>query len=528
MPVTKLTEIVLPGHAAVNATASEIANTGSVLPVMVDTMSVDEALLGGVLVSIIFFLALQWTQNRRPLYLGAIVFAALETLRLWTIYDTDVGVSGPVLAKMTGSPVMFMALSFASIAWIVPRLLRLKPNHPFLANFCTVHVVLLVGVVALGGLGFRLQSVDNALVVWLALFGMALCALGAWQALRGPTYLRMPAFCLCLGYLITTLVLLLDLALRLNHAPTVDALWAAAAIARLILVTGGILLSRSPHEQSILPPVAVPDVPLDLGAGAPLAELNLSTEQVERRLAETLSQLAGAVDMQRQINAMMSHELRMPVSTISAAAQSLEMILSGSGEFVDGRLARIRRSVARITELLEQFLGQDRFADKEFQLQFEALDLSQLAREAIANMQPDAGHSLMVDAPAPVIAWCDRPLTSVVLRNLVHNAIKYSPANQPVIVRARLVNINGAMTPTLSVIDRGPGIDQAEQARIFDAQYRRPSHRETKGMGIGLYLARRICAQQHGGLSVESTVGRGARFDITLPAPPAVRGEFIP
>jgi signal transduction histidine kinase len=480
---------------------------------------VEGALLAGVLISIVFFLALHWTQKKRAVYLGAMVYAAVETLRLWLSYDRQAILSSSLLDHMGIAPIMAIALSCCSVSWIAPRLLDLRTRAPVMANICVFHMILFGIVAVVSAMNIRFPLLDPVVVVWAGIFGVMLCAMGGWQALRGPMHVRMPAFCFCLAYLLTSLVLLLDIASRMIGAPPVDSLWLSAAISRLLLVCGAVMLMRLPRTEPLLGLAPSTDESaLSRLQRGPLSDANLSSEQIERRLADTLTELASAVDMQRQINSMMSHELRMPVSTISAAAQSLEMILSGSGDLVDGRLARIRRSVSRITELLEQFLNQDRLSDQNFKVMREAIDLSQLATDVIASMQPDAGHSLMVDAPTPVIAWCDRPLSSVVLRNLVHNAIKYSPANQPVVIRTRLVNVNGQVTPTLSVIDRGPGIDMDEQARIFESQYRRASHLETKGMGIGLYLARRICQQQGGSLSVASTPGRGACFEMTLPA----------
>jgi len=72
----------------------------------------------------------------------------------------------------------------------------------------------------------------------------------------------------------------------------------------------------------------------------------------------------------------------------------------------------------------------------------------------------------------------------------------------------------------VAVTDRGPGIGQEEQARIFEPRFRRAAHRETQGMGIGLYLARRICQSQGGSLTMQSEVGVGTRFVITLPTRP--------
>ena len=124
--------------------------------------------------------------------------------------------------------------------------------------------------------------------------------------------------------------------------------------------------------------------------------------QDELRLAE----LAGALDTQRQMNALLSHELRAPLATISAAAQSLDMILAGNGEAVDNRLARIHRSVTRMTELLEQLLTQDRREEQALTPRGEAIDLATMARDVVAAMRPDTAHALVLDADGalPAIA----------------------------------------------------------------------------------------------------------------------------
>ncbi len=236
--------------------------------------------------------------------------------------------------------------------------------------------------------------------------------------------------------------------------------------------------------------------------------------QGELRLAE----LAGALDTQRQMNALISHELRAPLATVSAAAQSLDMILAESGEAVDNRLARIHRSVTRMTELMDQLLNQDRLGEQAWTPRGEQTDMADLVRDVVTAMQPDTAHALMLQAGASLPVYCDRPLTSVVVRNLIHNAIKYSPANEPVRIETGETRAGAIPMAWVAVTDRGPGIGMEEQAKIFEPHFRRSAHRETQGMGIGLYLARRICQNQGGSLTMESEVGVGTRFVVTLPA----------
>ena len=234
-----------------------------------------------------------------------------------------------------------------------------------------------------------------------------------------------------------------------------------------------------------------------------------------------LAELAGALDTQRQMNALLSHELRAPLATISAAAQSLDMILAGNGEAVDNRLARIHRSVTRMTELLEQLLTQDRREEQALTPRGEAIDLATMARDVVAAMRPDTAHALVLDADGALPAYCDRSLTSVVLRNLIHNAVKYSPASEPIRIEAGASMKDGVRQAWIAVVDRGGHRGRRPEANFRAALPARGASR-TSGLGVGLYLARRICESQGGSLTMTSRVGAGSRFVITLPvSPPA-------
>ncbi|CAM3703758.1 histidine kinase [Bordetella sputigena] len=237
----------------------------------------------------------------------------------------------------------------------------------------------------------------------------------------------------------------------------------------------------------------------------------------QREIEARLSMLNEVLERQRQMNALLSHEMRSPVATISAAVQSLEMVLEGSDEQIDSRLQRIGRAVARISELMDQLLVQESAYDEAVAPRHEVVDLARLAADVVAAIQNDVAHRLQLEAPTPAPAWCDGPLTGVVLRNLIHNAVKYSPADQPIVIQVGTVTTPGERTAWIAVADRGPGIEKEDQARIFDPHFRRAAHRETKGLGLGLFLVRKICERQGGTLTVESEPGKGARFTIALP-----------
>lgn len=277
---------------------------------------------------------------------------------------------------------------------------------------------------------------------------------------------------------------------------------------------------------TVLQPLADEHEPADelppRPAAPPLPALpaNLPPSQRKRQDQSTqrLSEMAGALQSHRQLQALLSHELRTPAATISAAAQSLETILAGSGQEVDSRLARIRRAVGRITTMLEQMLDPERNADQAMAPRLENVELGELARDLCHSMQPDSAHPLIVRADDAVPVLCDPLLTSLVLRNLIQNAIKYSPANQPVLIDAGLSSSQEGTMAWLAVSDHGPGLDEDDTQRIFEPHYRREEHRETPGTGLGLHLAREICISQGGSLTAQAQPGQGARFVIALPA----------
>lgn len=219
------------------------------------------------------------------------------------------------------------------------------------------------------------------------------------------------------------------------------------------------------------------------------------------------AQLRELLAAHRHAAALLAHELRGPLATLGAASQSLELALAGTGEEIDARLACMRRAICRLDELAGKFVTHERLARRMIDPQQEAVDLASLAHEVVAAMQPDTAHVLHIVPGAPAHGWCDRALCAEVLRNLIHNAVKYSPADQPVTIAFGRAP-DGAVW--ISVADQGPGIAAEDLARVFDADYRGTPHRETRGTGQGLYLSRQICLRQGGNLEVDSTPGRGA------------------
>jgi two-component system, OmpR family, phosphate regulon sensor histidine kinase PhoR len=216
-----------------------------------------------------------------------------------------------------------------------------------------------------------------------------------------------------------------------------------------------------------------------------------------------------------------SHELRTPLSSIRAYA---EMLLDG--EVRDEATRRdfytiIQSEAQRLTRLIENVLNISRIESGMLQVQRERVGLAALAHEVVEILQPYASSRAVELREAPAASPChvsaDRDMIYQAILNLVSNAIKYTPQGGTVCVEVTADEAVG--TSTVQVVDTGVGIPPDELPRVFEKFYRVREHRKlAPGTGLGLNLVKQIVETVHHGLvSVNSSVGRGTAFSMTLP-----------
>ena len=221
-----------------------------------------------------------------------------------------------------------------------------------------------------------------------------------------------------------------------------------------------------------------------------------------------LARLRDSFDTQRAFVADAAHELRSPLTALKLQLRLLQN--AGDEAARSAAVAAIAAGIERATRLIEQLLTLARSEPGAAPTALEPVDLGELARETLVAMHSfahDRGSELVLDAEPTTVVHGERNALAALVRNLVDNAIRYSPAGSLVEVRVR--NLEGAVV--LQVDDAGPGIPDADRERVFDRFYRRSENGES-GSGLGLAIVRSVAAAH--GASVE--LGRSARGGLSI------------
>jgi signal transduction histidine kinase len=240
---------------------------------------------------------------------------------------------------------------------------------------------------------------------------------------------------------------------------------------------------------------------------------NIRAYESERATVAELRRLSA---LRADFVSLVSHELRSPMAAVIGAARTLdERWRELNADQRAAFLALIADETNRLATLIGDVLDTSRIEAGTFSYRFTEVDVEELVRATVAGFalhQDEVSVAAHADGAVPRVRG-DRERLRQVLRNLLENAVKYSPAGEAVDVRSRAED--GCVL--VIVEDSGPGIPAEQHGLIFERFGRANVGLGKPGTGLGLFIARSI-AEAHGGtLSVASAPGRGATFTLVLP-----------
>ena len=220
------------------------------------------------------------------------------------------------------------------------------------------------------------------------------------------------------------------------------------------------------------------------------------------------------LDKKDEFIGVASHELKTPLTSLKGYIQLMEHqnnIPESSRLFV----TRATSSINKLQHLIDQLLDASKIQAGKLKFDKEEVDLTNLVEQCIENSQyMYPAIQIKKELQDNITVFGNNERLEQVLMNLINNAVKYSPNNKEIIVRAKK-NRTVAM---VSVKDFGIGMSDADQKSIFQRFYRVNGHDSTMpGLGIGLYISSEIIKEHNGEINVKSKLNEGSEFSFVLP-----------
>jgi signal transduction histidine kinase len=251
---------------------------------------------------------------------------------------------------------------------------------------------------------------------------------------------------------------------------------------------------------------------MTLALAAGVLERQETEERLRRAEAELLQAEARKVAERDEFLGIAAHELRTPLTSLQLAVEILQRE-AASPDGARRSLQVVGSQTARLGQLVGQLLDTVRIETGRFALEVAEVDVSALARGAVAEAQAGTDrHEIVLRAPAELRASVDALRLEQVLRNLLDNAVKFSQGGR---VDVDLATADGRFR--ISIRDHGQGVPAVHRAGIFERSYQGPVDPRSGGLGLGLHVSRHIVELHGGNIEAEFPHDGGTRIVVDLP-----------
>jgi signal transduction histidine kinase len=250
-------------------------------------------------------------------------------------------------------------------------------------------------------------------------------------------------------------------------------------------------------------------------------QVALRSRAKQYQVRELLKKQVEATLMRDEFISIAGHELKTPLTSLKLHTQINQRILSNpkSGPLNYDRVQKMvettDRQVSQLVRLVDDMLDVSRVATGKLAMNLQPTDLSKLTEEVVDGMRAsisEAHSPLTLEIEPGVQVLSDNFRIEQVLNNLLTNAVRYAPG-KPISIKC---SRDGDFAK-IEVSDRGPGIPEEDQARIFERFERAANSGHRSGLGLGLYICKEIMTAHHGKIEVTSELTIGTTFSVLLP-----------
>jgi len=282
------------------------------------------------------------------------------------------------------------------------------------------------------------------------------------------------------------------------------------------------------HPMAIMMRTGLPVLDYEIGVQPPDREIFYISINAAPLVDQQNGQLTGGIGTFMDVTSrrrvlqqkdefinVASHELRTPVTSLKAAMQIMGRMKENPNPIVLSKMIdQSNRSLDKLTSLITDLLDSSRISQGKLKLIKSRFKLAKLISSCCSHVREVGKHDIIVSGAIDTEIEADEQQLEQVFVNIINNAVKYAPDSKEIMIN---VAKTGAELK-ISVQDKGPGIPSNQLEHLFEQYYRVDySGLHFSGLGLGLYISSEIIKKHGGSIGVESTVGSGTTFWITLP-----------